>query len=80
MLILHQKFAARKIIMQISLTAVITEAPDYLLELMNDKNREICKFCAKTLDAMAVCFNENLNTNVQCLHVCIFPPSTLVSL
>ena len=30
------------------------EAPDYLLELMNDKNREICKLGSKTLDTMAV--------------------------
>ena len=27
---------------------------DYLLELMNDKNREICKLCSKTLDIIAV--------------------------
>ena len=30
------------------------EAPEYLLELLNDKNRAICKLCAKTLDIVAV--------------------------
>lgn len=29
-------------------------APDYLLELMNDKNKEICKLCSKTLDIIQV--------------------------
>jgi hypothetical protein len=29
-------------------------APDYLLELMNDKNKEICKLCSKTLDIILV--------------------------
>ena len=36
------------------LHVLITEAPDYLLELMNDKNKEICKLCSRTLDVMAV--------------------------
>ena len=31
-----------------------SEAADYLLELMNDKNREICKLCSKILDIVAV--------------------------
>ena len=29
-------------------------APDYLLELMNDTNKEICKLCSKTLDIILV--------------------------
>ena len=31
-----------------------TEVPDYLLELMSDKNKAISKFCIKTLDIIAV--------------------------
>jgi len=34
-----------------------TQAPAYLIDLMHDKNREICKVCDNTLDIISViCF------------------------
>lgn len=40
----------------ISLTLCCAEAPEYLLELMSDKNKAICKLCLKTLDIVAVSY------------------------
>jgi len=31
-----------------------TQAPAYLIDLMHDKNREICKVCDNTLDIISV--------------------------
>ena len=43
-----------------------TEVPDYLLELMSDKNKAISKLCIKTLDIIAVSKNTYINF-VPCL-------------
>ena len=49
---------------------VYVEVPDYLLELMNDKNKEICKLCSRTLDIMAVRQPQLITTNTtQPLHI-----------
>lgn len=39
---------------QVNSLTRLAEALDYLLELMNDKNREICKLCSKILDIVVV--------------------------
>ncbi len=36
----------------------IIVAPDYLLELMNDKNKEVRSLCSKTLDIILVGFEH----------------------
>lgn len=40
-----------------SLTAILSEAPAYLIDLMHDKNAEIRKVCDNTLDIIAVSMN-----------------------
>lgn len=45
----------------VSLTLCCAEAPEYLLELMSDKNKAICKLCLKTLDIVAVSYIHQLH-------------------
>jgi len=38
-----------------------TQAPAYLIDLMHDKNREICKVCDNTLDIISVSTAHSLH-------------------
>ena len=48
---------------------ISTEVPEYLLELMNDKNKEICKLCSRSLDIVAV--------STHIVYDCIYMYTTL---
>ena len=56
-----------------------TQAPAYLIDLMHDKNREICRVCDNTLDIISVRYSSLCHVSpLYAVVVCFYPRDAML--